>query len=70
MTYPRRFARFLYDFLVGDAWELFAGPLLALGLAWLALQAGLAPSIAGGLLVVSVIAVAAIHVGVALRTSS
>jgi len=70
MTYLRRFVRFLYDFLVGDAWELFAGPLLALGLAWAALRAGVDPGIAGGLLVLAVIAIAGVHIAVALRSST
>ena len=70
MTYVRRFFAFLYDFLVGDAWELFVGPILALALAWLLLQAGVAPAIVGGLLFVSVLAVAAAHIAIALRSST
>jgi hypothetical protein len=65
--YLRQFLRFLYDFLVGDAWELFVGPILALVVAWVVLQAGLAPAVTGGLLFLSVLAVAALHLSIALR---
>lgn len=34
------FGRFLYDFLVGDAWEIAAGVVLVLGLGIVALRAG------------------------------
>ncbi|MFI5255077.1 MAG: hypothetical protein ACHQ15_06445 [Candidatus Limnocylindrales bacterium] len=69
MSYIRRFFLFLYDFLVGDAWELFVGPILALALAWLLLQAGVAPVLVGGLLFVSVLAVGVAHIVIALRSS-
>jgi hypothetical protein len=34
------FFRFLYDFVVGDAWEIAAGIVLVLGLGVVALRAG------------------------------
>ena len=67
MDYLRRFAAFLYDFLVGDAWELFVGPIVILLLAWLALTAGVAAWLVGVGLVVGVVAVAAISVMAGLR---
>jgi hypothetical protein len=65
--YLLRFAAFLYDFLVGDAWELFVGPIAILVLAWLAITAGVAAWLVGAGLVVGVIAVAAISVMAGLR---
>ena len=67
MDYLRRFAAFLYDFLVGDAWELFVGPIVILVVAWLALTAGVAAWLVGVGLVVGVVAVAAISVMAGLR---
>ncbi|MFI5262391.1 MAG: hypothetical protein ACHQZR_07550 [Candidatus Limnocylindrales bacterium] len=69
MTYLVRLGRFLYDFLVGDAWELFLGPLLALAAAWVLLQMGLS-ALAGATLVTIVLAVIAVHLTVALRQAS
>jgi ABC-type dipeptide/oligopeptide/nickel transport system permease subunit len=51
MRYLRAFFRFWYDFLVGDRWELFVGPIAALAAASLATQAGVPAPLAGGLLV-------------------
>jgi hypothetical protein len=70
MTYVRRFGAFLYDFLVGDAWELFVGPVVAIIAAWALIQAGLAAAIVGGLLFVAVLAVAVAHIAIALRSST
>jgi hypothetical protein len=67
MDYLRRFAAFLYDFLVGDAWELFVGPIVILVVAWLALMAGVASWLAGLGLVVGVIGIAGVSVAAALR---
>jgi len=66
MTYLVRFGRFLYDFLVGDAWELFVGPLIALAAAWAMLQLGLG-MLAGVTLVAVILGVIALHLAVALR---
>lgn len=67
MRYVRAFFRFWYDFLVGDRWELFVGPIAALLLAWLATRAG-APALAtGALLFVLIAAVGGMSIGWALR---
>lgn len=70
MRYLRQFGSFLYDFLVGDAWELFVGPLVALVVAWAILQAGLAQDLVGILLFVMVLVAAAINLTIALRGSA
>ncbi|MGH2465625.1 MAG: hypothetical protein ACRDGI_09195 [Candidatus Limnocylindrales bacterium] len=70
MTYLRRFGAFLYDFLVGDAWELFVGPILALLAAWLLIQAGLSTALVGLILFGFVLAIAIVHLSVALRGSA
>ena len=67
MDYLRRFAAFLYDFLVGDAWELFVGPIAILVIAWLAVSAGLAGWLVGAGLVVGLVIVAGISVAAGLR---
>ncbi len=54
MRYLRAFGAFWYDFLVGDRPELFLGPVFALAIVWLLLQAGLASALAGALLFVAV----------------
>jgi len=64
---PRQAFRFLYDFLVGDAWELFVGPIAGIVVASILLQAGLGPGAAGLLLFAIVVSVAAIHLVRALR---
>jgi hypothetical protein len=66
-NYLRRLGAFLSDFLVGDAWELFVGPIAILVLAWLALTMGVAAWLVGAGLVVGVVAVAAISVMAGLR---
>jgi hypothetical protein len=67
MDYLRRLGAFLYDFLVGDAWELFVGPIVVLFIAWLAISVGISAGLVGAGLVVGVIAVAAISVVAGLR---
>ena len=69
MSYVRQFVRFLYDFLVGDAWELFVGPIVGLVIAWGALQAGMSAAATGGLLFVTVLIVAAINISIGVRSS-
>jgi len=59
MDLLRRFGAFWYDFLVGDRWELFLGPILVLVVVAVALGAGLSPGLAGGLLFIGVVAVGA-----------
>jgi hypothetical protein len=70
MRYVRQFFRFLYDFLVGDAWELFVGPIVALVLAWLLFQAGVDPTVVGGVLFLSVLVIVVAHIAIALRSST
>ena len=70
MKYVRQFGRFLYDFLVGDAWELFVGPLVGLVVAWLLVVVGLPAGVVGGILFAAVIVVATVHLTIALRGSA
>ena len=56
MRFLRAFAAFWYDFLVGDRPELFVGSVAVLALAWVAVRAGLDPTLAGGVLAVCVLA--------------
>jgi hypothetical protein len=70
VRYLAQFGRFLYDFLVGDAWELAAGPIIALLVAWALVQAGFGAGVIGGVLFVAVLVVAALHLTLALRHSA
>ena len=70
MSWLRRFGTFLYDFLVGDAWELFVGPLVVLAVAWLLLQIGVAAVLVGGLVFVGILLVAGLNLVLALRGSA
>ncbi len=70
MKYVRSFFRFLYDFLVGDSWELFVGPLVGLFVAWLLIAVGVEPGVVGGVLVVAVLVVVAVNLTVSLRHSA
>jgi hypothetical protein len=67
MTWLRRFGMFWYDFLVGERWELFVGPILALALAALLVGSGAAGVVVGLVLFASVVAVAAVSVVTSLR---
>ncbi len=69
MIYLRRFGSFLFDFLIGDAWELFLGPIAAVVLAALLIAAGVSAAVVGTLLFVAVVAIASLHVALALRSS-
>lgn len=70
MKYARQFFDFLYDFLVGDSWELFVGPIVALIVAWVLIQAGLGATVVGVLLFAAVVAIGATNVLAALRHSA
>jgi len=59
VKYARQLFNFLYDFLVGDAWELFVGPIVAVVLAWVLIQVGLDTAAVGVILFASVAVVAA-----------
>jgi hypothetical protein len=67
MTLLRRFGMFWYDFLVGERWELFVGPIAALVIAALLVGAGAAGAVVGLVLFVSVVVVAALSVATTLR---
>ena len=67
MAIVRRFADFLYDFLVDDRWELFIGPLVVLAVVAVVVGAGAAGAVAGILFVALIAAIAAISVGIAVR---
>ena len=67
MRYVRGFFTFLYDFLVGDSWELFIGPLVVLGIGALLVAAGIAPGVVGVLLFVGVVVVMAVNLTLSLR---
>ncbi len=62
MTWLRRFGAFWYDFLVGDRWELFVGPIVALALAALLVALGVPGGIVGALLFIAIVAVGAVSV--------
>jgi hypothetical protein len=64
----RRFLRFWYDFLVGDRWELFLGPIGALLAARLIAGAGFPGIVSGLLLFGLVVAVGGVSIGWALRS--
>jgi hypothetical protein len=66
MRWLRAFWRFWYDFLVGDRWELFVGPLAAMAIAALAVVAGLPPAAAAVLFVAAVVAVGAASIRMAM----
>jgi hypothetical protein len=63
----RRFSAFWYDFLVGDRWELFVGPIAVLAIAGLLTAAGVSGAIAGVLLFAGIVAVGALSVALAVR---
>jgi hypothetical protein len=67
MRYVRGFFTFLYDFLVGDSWELFVGPLVVLGIGALLVAAGVAAGVVGVLLFVGIVVVMAVNLTLALR---
>jgi hypothetical protein len=68
MTVARRFFSFWYDFLVGDSWELFLGPIVALIVVGTCLSLGVGPAVAGLLLFTLVVAV--VFLSVARRSGS
>jgi hypothetical protein len=70
VKYVRQFFHFLYDFLVGDAWELFVGPIVGLVVAAALLSFGLSHSLVGVVIFLSIMTVAALHLAVALDASA
>ena len=67
MDWLRRFGRFWYDFLVGDRWELFVGPIVVLVAAWLLVGAGVGGAVTGLVLFAGIVAVGAISVADTIR---
>jgi len=67
MRFLRAFGAFWYDFLVGDRPELFVGSIAVLGLAWVAVNAGLDPALAGGLLAACLLALGWLSLAFATR---
>ena len=67
MKYVRALFTFLYDFLVGDAWELFVGPLVVLFVCALLVAAGVPGEVVGSILFLGVIAVMTLNLSLALR---
>jgi hypothetical protein len=67
VTFLRRFAAFWYDFLVGDRWELFLGPILVLAIVSLLVSAGASGLVAGAILVIGITLVGSISVANAAR---
>jgi hypothetical protein len=70
VRYLRQFGAFLYDFLVGDAWELFVGPIVVLVVGWALVEAGVAPGIVGLAVFAGVVVVAFLNLAAALRNAA
>jgi len=58
MTVVHRFFSFWYDFLVGDSWELFLGPIVALLVVGICIDLGVDHALAGFMLFALVVAIA------------
>ncbi len=67
MRLVRAFFGFWYDFLVGDRWELFVGPIAALFLAWVGVRASVPAPLAGVFLFAVLAAVGGVSVAWATR---
>ncbi len=67
MRYLRAFGAFWYDFLIGDRPELFVGSIVVLGLVWIAINMGMRPTAAGGLLAVLILLLAGLSIWSASR---
>ncbi len=63
----RQLGAFLYDFLVGDAWELFVGPLVVLLVCALLANAGVPGEVVGTLLFLGIVGVMTLNLSLALR---
>lgn len=63
MTWLRRFGAFWYDFLVGDRWELFVGPILVLVVVAALIAAAVPTVLAGAALFAGIVLVGAVSVG-------
>lgn len=67
MRHVRAFGAFWYDFLVGDRWELFLGPLASLLLVRVLVWAGVEGAVTGIVLFMLVAGTGALSVGWVLR---
>ena len=67
MHYLRAFGAFWYDFLIGDRVELFLGPLAALLVTWLLLNAKVSSGFAALFLILAVLFVGASSLALATR---
>ena len=67
MGYLRGFWSFWYDFLIGDRPELFIGSIFVLAVVWIAINMGLSPEVAGGLLTVLILVLAGLSIWSASR---
>lgn len=67
MKYVRSFFAFLYDFLVGDQWELFVGPLVIVGVCAALVGAGVSGAVVGLVFFASVVGVIALNMAISLR---
>jgi len=67
VRYVRALFTFLYDFLVGDAWELFVGPLVVLFVCALLAGAGVAGVVVGSVLFLGIVGVLTLNLALALR---
>jgi len=67
MKYVRSFFAFLYDFLVGDQWELFIGPILVLVVCALLVRAEVPVDAVGALFFLGVVAVITLNLTISLR---
>jgi hypothetical protein len=70
MRYLRGFGAFWYDFLIGDRPELFVGSIVVLAVVWIAINMGLSPEVAGGLLTVLIVLLAGLSIWTAARARS
>lgn len=70
MRYLRAFGSFWYDFLIGDRPELFIGSIVVLGLVWIAINMGLSPTVAGGLLTILIVLLAGLSIWSASRRAA
>ena len=67
MRYLRAFGAFWYDFLIGDRMELFLGPLAALLVTWLLLNAKVSSGFAALFLILAVLFVGASSLALSTR---
>ena len=67
MKYVRAFFAFLYDFLVGDQWELFIGPIVVLVVCAVLVKAEVPVDAVGLLFFVGIVAVITFNLTLSLR---